>query len=344
MIVCSVLLAGCTSEESNANTINVNEEKSNVDTINVANKETPKMGTLEIKSNPSGAKILVNNEFKGVTPLDLTLKEGTYNIKITKDDYEDYATSITIKDGGTKTINAELEETIKTGTLTINSEPSVANIYVNGKYRGITPLTLTLEPGTYTIKISKDGYKTYTKTVIIDAKEVKSISAPLEKIQIGTYENPAKIGDVIRLKSYYDISKEVGGFTYIQSHYNTYDVSVDKYIRGDDAENYILYSNDLKNGYEHLLIHVKVKLVSGEHAEYFEDNFEGYCDGTTYKHEWDYILIAKNEKLFGGYITPHIEETFEREGWISFKVPKNEDVLIKYIPPGEGATCYFKLN
>ena len=330
MVIFSVLLAGCTSEKSSSNTVitTVNEEKSNGNTVNVANEETPKTGTLKITSNPSGAKILVNNEFKGVTPLDLTLKEGIYNIKITKDDYEDYATSITIKDGGTKTINAELEETIRTGTLTINSEPSGANIYVDGKYGGKTPLTITLEPDTYTIKISKDGYKTYTKTVIIDAKEVKSISAPLEKIQIGTYENPAKIGDVIRLKSYY----------------NTYDVSVDKYIRGDDAENYIMYSNDLKNGYEHLLIHVKVKLVSGEHAEYFEDNFEGYCDGTTYKHEWDYMIIAKNEKLFGGYITPYIEETFEREGWISFEVPKNKDVLVKYIPPSEGATCYFKLN
>lgn len=97
MIVFSVLLSGCTSEESNANT------------ITTANKETPKTGILKITSNPSGAKILVNNEFKGTTPLDLTLKEGTYNIKIIKEGYEDYTTSITIKADNTETINAKLK-------------------------------------------------------------------------------------------------------------------------------------------------------------------------------------------------------------------------------------------
>jgi hypothetical protein len=117
-----------------------------------------------------------------VTPLDLTLKEETYNVKITKDDYEDYATSITIRAGETETINAELKETIKTGTLTIDSEPSEADIYIDGKYRGITPLTLTLEVGSYNIEVSKGGYENYTKTITITDRETKVITPKLEKI------------------------------------------------------------------------------------------------------------------------------------------------------------------
>lgn len=149
----------------------------------------------------------------------------------------------------------------------------------------------------------------------------------IEKIQIGTYENPAKVGDIIRLESDYKVCG----------------VSVNRYLRGNEANNIILIDkSDIKSGYEYLLAHVKVKYVSGEHTEYVSgDNFKVYCNGAIYRHECEYAL---NEMVFGGYIMPFYEERSEREGWILYEVPKNKDVLIEFTPPDGSSSCYIKLE
>ena len=69
----------------------------------------------------------------------------------------------------------------KTAVIYIESEPSDANVFINGKYAGITPLELQLKEGTYTIKIKKDGYKEYTKKITLKAGDSKEISVSLTK-------------------------------------------------------------------------------------------------------------------------------------------------------------------
>ncbi|WP_054839716.1 PEGA domain-containing protein [Thermococcus sp. JCM 11816] len=42
-------------------------------------------------------------------------------------------------------------------TLSISSQPSGVGVYINGTYKGRTPLTLTLSPGTYRVELFKGG-------------------------------------------------------------------------------------------------------------------------------------------------------------------------------------------
>ncbi|ACX72849.1 PEGA domain protein [Methanocaldococcus vulcanius M7] len=69
----------------------------------------------------------------------------------------------------------------KLATIYIESEPSDANVFINGEYKGITPLKLQLEEGTYNIKIKKDGYNEYVEKITLKPGDSKEISVGLAK-------------------------------------------------------------------------------------------------------------------------------------------------------------------
>jgi hypothetical protein len=56
------------------------------------------------------------------------------------------------------------------GRLLVRSTPAGARVQVNGAPRGTTPLTLRgLEPGTYTVRVEREGYRAETRRVTISA-------------------------------------------------------------------------------------------------------------------------------------------------------------------------------
>jgi hypothetical protein len=67
-----------------------------------------------------------------------------------------------------------------TGSLSVLSSPSPAQVSVNGRYSGDTPLNLTsLSPGDYTVEVALEGYIPGTETVTIGAGERKVIEITL---------------------------------------------------------------------------------------------------------------------------------------------------------------------
>lgn len=61
---------------------------------------------------------------------------------------------------------------IKTGVLTVQSDPSLANVYVEGKQEGRTPKSISLPVGTYNISAYRSGYVQWEKS--IEIKEERS--------------------------------------------------------------------------------------------------------------------------------------------------------------------------
>ena len=133
--------------------------------------------SLTINSTPPGAKVYINSTYKGETPLTLNLSPGTYEVKLIKEGYQEYTTTVTLSAGESKTLNIDL--TPNYAHLTIKSDPSGAKVYINGNYKGKTPLTLELEPRTYDVKLTKQDYEEYTTTVTLSPGEEKTISATL---------------------------------------------------------------------------------------------------------------------------------------------------------------------
>ena len=69
---------------------------------------TKDYGIISITSDPPGAKIFIDGEFKGQTPAEISLNTGTYQIFLQRQLYEPYKDSLTIEKGRTKTLNIEL--------------------------------------------------------------------------------------------------------------------------------------------------------------------------------------------------------------------------------------------
>jgi archaellum component FlaG (FlaF/FlaG flagellin family) len=70
--------------------------------------------------------------------------------------------------------------TSQTGSISISSSPSGADVYIDGSYRGITPVTLSdLTTGSHTIRISQSGYNDYSTKVTVYSGETAIVSRTL---------------------------------------------------------------------------------------------------------------------------------------------------------------------
>jgi hypothetical protein len=76
-----------------------------------------KVGSIEITSSPSGAKIYLDSTYEGITPSTLDdVSLGSHKIVISKTGYEEWSRLVTIKAGITITVDADLIE-IQTTTV-----------------------------------------------------------------------------------------------------------------------------------------------------------------------------------------------------------------------------------
>jgi len=167
-------------------TIKINKGEETNSTINLIKEQTEQpqatTGTFSLSSDPGGAEVYVNNEYKGKTPLVVTLKEGIYGVKITKEGYEDYTESVIVK--GSKTVIVSAQLVSFKGVLSVSSDPIGAKVYVNNRYKGVTPLNLTLKIGTYTVKITREGYEDYAESVTVQADITSKVQVQLERAKL----------------------------------------------------------------------------------------------------------------------------------------------------------------
>ena len=149
-------------------------------------------GWISATSTPSGASFYVNTLYKGVTPITLAYYGGTgavYDLKFAKAGYQDYLTSTTVYSGQISNVNANMlaiGEVSTIGWLYAISTPSGASIYVNNVYKGLTPLNMTYNASTYTLKLTKAGYSDYTTSATVYAGQTTVISRTLTTNQTNT--------------------------------------------------------------------------------------------------------------------------------------------------------------
>lgn len=141
-------------------------------------KPMPIYGTLEVKTQPSNAKVYVDGSSKetGVTDfIDNHLLIGKHHIKIVLPRYKTEEFDVYIKEGQTEYINKVLTDIC---SFFIFCNPS-AKIAINGQSKGWTPYYFERESGKYKIELSSHGYSHYSKTIYFDANS-KNLSVILK--------------------------------------------------------------------------------------------------------------------------------------------------------------------
>ena len=148
----------------------------------------PKFGWLTIagdNTSQGGYIFATNTATGGMTQLgtipleNKEMSSGVYTLRIQKEKYKDYSTTITIEDGKTITIRPSLEANFTQVTLTTNEG---ADIYVDGNRLGTTRWTGTLELGEHSVETRQASHHSaYTNVRITpqSAGQTVTLNNPL---------------------------------------------------------------------------------------------------------------------------------------------------------------------
>jgi hypothetical protein len=68
-------------------------------------------------------------------------------------------------------------------TMQFTSDPTGAEITIDGNYAGNTPSTIKLKPGTHSIKLTKNGFQPWVRSIEIAAGESRTIAAELDPVK-----------------------------------------------------------------------------------------------------------------------------------------------------------------
>jgi len=148
-------------------------------------------GRYSVHCNVDGAYVYFDGDYKG------TISSGVLNVPVCStgtpyqtitvemDGYQTYTGSLpgAPAKGEAVDVYVTLNPVATYGLIYATSSPSGAAVYLNGNYRGTTPLTIeNVRPGSYTIEADLPGYEPYSTTVTVTAGRQATVSLPLSPI------------------------------------------------------------------------------------------------------------------------------------------------------------------
>lgn len=134
-----------------------------------------------------GASIYIDDEYKGLSTWSGKLQPGSYKLEVKKASHKSSSETFTVSETG-KRISLTPNKLIPIyGQLIIETEPSSANIKIDNRDYGKSPLAVNnLLIGNHTVEISKECFNTINRTVNIKEDEECEIKIRLEKTPIKT--------------------------------------------------------------------------------------------------------------------------------------------------------------
>ena len=124
-------------------------------------------GIIEVVTDPVGAGVMVNGIIRGNAPVVVSdVPKGRATVKLHMDGFKDEVRELAVNAGDRQTLSVVLEGL--PGTLSLSSVPEGARFYINGEFRGKSPVVIAgLKPGAYQVKAELEGYGTMLREVTI---------------------------------------------------------------------------------------------------------------------------------------------------------------------------------
>jgi formylglycine-generating enzyme required for sulfatase activity len=157
----------------------------------------PRWANVEVSTEPSGATIYAGEQKLGKTPMSLELLEGSHDLIMILDGYAAW--------DGTIVAEPNVDQQFPTiqlkpanARLLVNTIPRSANVTVNGRYRGQSPVNLSLSPGIdYKIGMSKAGYGVAEHKIRLQAAASEEITVDLTartgRVTVRSYPSDATV-------------------------------------------------------------------------------------------------------------------------------------------------------
>jgi hypothetical protein len=163
-----------------------NESQKNIlvkpnETADVNFKLTPVTFSVKIHTTPENAEVFWDGKTRGTTPVIIdNVSAGVHIVRIVKADHDELLDTVDVK-----TSLTEKTYTLKshTGNIFIKTEPPGAEVIMNDKKAGLTPITINALPvKQYALKLRKDGYIEKDITVNILKDKTAEISEFFQEI------------------------------------------------------------------------------------------------------------------------------------------------------------------
>ena len=162
----------------------------------------PAFGHLAIKADSEldGAQVYVNNSQRGTLPLskNIMLKSGTHSVRIVKSLYKTFEKSVTITDGKTEEIVANLIPNF--AQVTLKAADKWVDIWVDNTYRNSGEWSGKLEIGDHIVECRKASHVSTTQTLsITSSASVTHTFEPLKPIYGSLNITSTPIGAKIKI-------------------------------------------------------------------------------------------------------------------------------------------------
>ena len=142
-----------------------------------------------------GSNIYINDKHKGESPWSGDLASGTYVFEARKNGHRTTSISKTIEATPSKQSYNIPAPTPILGTVIVKSSPVMADIHIDGKTVGKTPLEQELIIGSHKVTVSKDGYQSQEKAITISEGKTEEVNLTLTPNQTTQPTVAIKISD-----------------------------------------------------------------------------------------------------------------------------------------------------
>lgn len=135
-------------------------------------------GTIKVTTTPEGADISIDGKPVGVSPVVTELSVGDHKIEATLPNHAPAAATANVVAG--RRTPVEMALSARLATLTVDSTPVLADIYIDNVKKGSSGTPLQLPPGEYELELRADGYRNRTVHLVVSPEEMKVMSLQLE--------------------------------------------------------------------------------------------------------------------------------------------------------------------
>lgn len=205
-------------------------------------------GSISINTDPISVDVYLDNQYQGLSPLNIeNVIRGNHTLVFNKEGYNSAALNIFVESNIVFQVTATLTPGQggslgeSSGSLSIVTNPTNANLYLNGIYQGSSPRSInSVAIGTHELKVNLDGYYESTQLVSIFAGQTTSVYINLIPInqqtetgslKITTYPSGAdiRINNVLVGSSPLTINNLPVGYQYLKASktgYNEYSEAI----------------------------------------------------------------------------------------------------------------------
>jgi len=138
-------------------------------------------GRLSVKTQPSRAKVYINDVYKGRSPLDLDLPLAVVRVRATKQGYQTAQEMVQVRRDRAMESTLLLSETVTTGRVEVRSQPQSAHWYLDGVLVGETPDKMdSIKPGRHAVTMVAEGFSPWEGTIEVSQGQTTEVVAKLQ--------------------------------------------------------------------------------------------------------------------------------------------------------------------